>query len=42
MAGAVVRAAQVAGTAEPGAVDGRAIASDVAVHALSNVRAIKV
>jgi len=38
----VVRAAQVAGTAEPGAVDGRAIASEVAVHALSKVRAIRV
>jgi len=38
----VVRAAQVAGTAESGAVDGRVIASDVAVHALSNARAIKV
>jgi len=37
-----VRAAQVAGTDESGAVDGRATASDVAVHALSNVRAIKV
>ena len=42
MADDVVRAAQVAGTAEPGAVGGRAIASDVAVHALSNVTAIKV
>jgi hypothetical protein len=42
MAGDVVRAAHVTGTAESGAVDGRAVASDVAVHALSNVRAIKV
>ena len=35
------RAAQVAGTVESGAVDGRAIAIDVAVHALSSVRAIR-